>query len=133
MKKDRRSNCPISYALDLIGDKWSLLILRDILFFDKKHYHEFIDSSEGISTNILADRLHKLECAGLISKNQNEENLKKFIYSPTAKSLDLIPMLMEMVLWGAKHDSKTGAPANAVKAMKADRAAFIKSVRKKFQ
>lgn len=132
MKNNRRSDCPISYALDLVGDRWSLLILRDIIFFDKKHYHEFMDSSESISTNILADRLQKLECIGLIVKNENEENLKKFIYAPTSKGLDLIPVLIEMVLWSAKHDPDTGAPPNVIKEMKKNKAGYIKTARMKF-
>lgn len=133
MKQERRSICPISYALDLIGDKWSLLILRDIIFFDKKHYNEFADSSERISTNILADRLQKLECVGLISKNENKENLKKFIYAPTDKGLDLMPILLEMILWSAKHDSETGAPPNVIRQIKKDRAGFVKNIREKFK
>lgn len=133
MKEERRSNCPISYALDLIGDKWSLLILRDIIFFDKKHYNEFADSTERISTNILADRLQKLECVGLISKNENKENLKKFIYAPTAKGLDLMPMLLEVILWSAKHDPETGAPPSFIKQIKRDREGYIKNIRSNFK
>ncbi len=133
MKKKRRSNCPISYALDLIGDKWSLLILRDIIFFDKKHYHEFMESTEGISTNILADRLQKLECVGLIYKSQNEENLKKFIYGPTSKGLELVPTLIEMVLWSAKHDPETGAPPSVIREIKKDKTGYIKNIHAKFK
>ncbi|PIT99965.1 MAG: transcriptional regulator [Bdellovibrionales bacterium CG10_big_fil_rev_8_21_14_0_10_45_34] len=136
MKHKTRSSCPICFSLELFGDKWSLLILRDIILFDKKHYHEFMDSSEGISTNILADRLQKLECAGLIKKKQNEENQKKFIYAPTDEALDLLPLLIEMTLWGVKHNPEidaSQAPPEFIKKMIKDRKRFIKNIRIKFK
>ena len=81
------SGCPISFALDLIGDKWSLLVLRDIMLWDKKHYDEFAASDEGISTNILAARLKQLEADGLISRMQDEDNRRRYIYQPTEKAV----------------------------------------------
>lgn len=133
MPQEKRSNCPISFALDLIGDKWSLLILRDIIFFGKKFYHEFVSSEEGISTNILADRLQKLEEQGFLLKRQDEENKKRFIYSPTAKGLDLLPAIIEVVQWSAKYDPNTGAPPNEIKKIKKDRDGYIKAIRARFK
>ena len=132
MKTKNRSNCPISFALDIFGDKWSLLILRDIIIFAKSNYHEFVNSDEAISTNILADRLIKLETHGLIIKSKDEQNLKKFIYSPTEKALDLIPVILEMVQWSAKYDPNTGAPPEVIKEIKKSPKLAAKKIRSKF-
>ena len=126
------SGCPISFALDLIGDKWSLLVLRDIMLWDKKHYAEFAASDEGISTNILAARLRQLESDGLISRLQDEDNRRRYIYQPTEKALDLLPMIMEMVLWSATHDPVTSAPPHIIEKIKNDRDGYIVAVRDKF-
>jgi DNA-binding HxlR family transcriptional regulator len=109
-KKQRRSNCPISFALESFGDSWSLLIVRDIAYFGKKTYGEFLDSDEGIATNILASRLAQLEESGILHKQTLETDRRKEIYSLTEKGLDLIPILMAFGTWSAKHDPQTGAP-----------------------
>ena len=108
MENNFRSRCPITYALDIFGDKWSLLILRDLVFREKCHYQEFLNSEESISTNILADRLNKLQQHGLINKTKDPGNKKQNIYSITEKSIDLIPMMVEIIGWSAKHDKNTG-------------------------
>ena len=99
----RRSDCPISCVLDLIGDKWTLLILRDMLFFNKSRFEEFLESSEKISTNILTDRLHKLEAGGLITKTPYSSHRLRMSYSPTEKGESLIPVLKEIVKWGRSN------------------------------
>jgi DNA-binding HxlR family transcriptional regulator len=106
-KMQKRSRCPISFALDMFGDKWSLLIVRDLVFTDKKTYGEFLKSDEGIATNILASRLKALENTKIISKVQNPLDKRMDIYSLTRKGFDLVPVLMEMMLWSAKHDPDT--------------------------
>lgn len=128
-----RSHCPIVFALDLIGDKWSLIILRDIILFDKKFYKDFVDSQEGISTNILADRLAKLEAARIISKKRDTEDKKRFIYRPTEKGLALIPMMLEMVLWSGQYDKKTAAPADVLKRIKKDPVKFAEDIKTRFR
>lgn len=128
-----RSHCPIVFALDLIGDKWSLIILRDIILFDKKFYKDFVDSQEGISTNILADRLAKLEAARIISKKRDTEDKKRFIYRPTEKGLALIPMMLEMVLWSGQYDKKTAAPADVLKRIKKDPVKFAEEIKNRFR
>ncbi|MCB0414170.1 MAG: helix-turn-helix transcriptional regulator [Bdellovibrionales bacterium] len=133
MSKERRSQCPISFTLDLVGDKWSLLILRDLMLFNKKYYGEFLNSRESISTNILADRLQRLENSGLISKQKDEQDKKRLIYRPTEKGLDLLPLILEMVQWGVKYDMQTAAPLSEVKKMKKDREGYVKNIRKRFQ
>ena len=117
MKKHegRNSNkCPITFALDVFGDKWSLIILRDILFKGKKYYGEFLYSAEKISTNILANRLHKLESEGLISKTQDPHNLSKFIYRLTRKGKDLLPLMLDMIEWSMKYNPQPDAPDNII-------------------
>src|SRR5262249_57463549 len=106
MKKqhDRRSDCPISFALETFGDLWSLLIVRDIVYFGKKTYGEFLESDEGIATNILASRLAQLEQKGLLLKKPHERDKRKDLYVLTEKGLDLIPILLELAAWSAQHD-----------------------------
>lgn len=104
MKKLRkRSACPISSALDIFGDKWSLLIVRDILMYKKRTYNEFLHSKEGIATNILADRLGLLEAIGIISKEKQPEGHNKYFYRLTRSGLDLAPILIEIILWSDRH------------------------------
>jgi DNA-binding HxlR family transcriptional regulator len=104
-KLQRRSDCPISYALDLFGDKWTLLIIRDMLFKQKRRFGQFAESEEEISTNILADRLARLEAEGLITKKAHPKNGRQVDYALTTKAVDLAPMLIEMILWSAKYDA----------------------------
>ena len=98
-----RSNCPISFSLDVLGDKWTLLILRDLVFAGKSTYGEFLQSEEKVATNILANRLAALESQGFISKTVAADKKSKFTYRLTDNGLDLLPLLMEITLWGAKH------------------------------
>lgn len=126
-------NCPIFFSLEIFGDKWSLIILRDILHFDKTRYTEFLNSGEGISTNILSDRLKNLEKEGIISKEKDPENKKQFIYSPTQKCLDLVPIIIELAVWGATYDPDTGAPPEEMAKIRKNRKAYIENIRKKFK
>lgn len=97
--KEFRSNCPINCALELVGDKWTLLIMRDMLFHNKKTFKEFSGSDEGIATNILSNRLTLLEEHGIITKNKLPNNKKVNVYAPTERGLDLIPIVLELALW----------------------------------
>jgi DNA-binding HxlR family transcriptional regulator len=103
----RRSNCSISYALDYLGDKWTLLVLRDLLFHGKRHFREFLASEEKIASNILAQRLKQLERAGMIMRRTDPTSRRSVIYSPTEKAADLIPALLELTLWSGKYDLHT--------------------------
>jgi DNA-binding HxlR family transcriptional regulator len=104
-----RSHCPVNYGLEIFGDKWSLLIVRDIVFSGKKTYGEFLKSEEGFATNLLASRLVFLEEQGILRKTPDPADKRKGFYSLTEKGLDLIPMLLDIVLWSAKHDPKSHA------------------------
>jgi DNA-binding HxlR family transcriptional regulator len=112
MKKGKnklRSHCPVNYGLEAFGDRWALLILRDIVFRGKRTYGEFLKSEEGFATNILASRLDHLIEVGILQRERDEADRRKDIYSLTEKGLDLIPLLFEMVLWSAKYDSRSEA------------------------
>lgn len=98
-----RSDCPLNYGLEIFGDKWSLLIIRDLMFFGKKYYSEFICSGEKISTNILAERLTWLEKENIIRKEKDKNHKQKLIYSLTDKGIDLLPVLMEIGLWSDRY------------------------------
>ncbi|MEM7134178.1 MAG: helix-turn-helix domain-containing protein [Chloroflexota bacterium] len=128
--------CPITFALDIFGDKWSLLIIRDMVFKKKKYYGEFLQSAEKISTNILADRLTKLETQRLISKTRDCQNQKKYIYRLTEKGQELLPLLLEIVEWSTKYDPQPdvpdniifGAPANLLVRFRTDRDNLISEI-----
>lgn len=112
MKKEQnklRSHCPVNYGLEAIGDRWALLILRDIIFRGKRTYGEFLKSEEGFATNILAARLDHLINTGILKREVDERDGRRDIYSLTEKGLDLIPLIFEMVLWSAKYDSHSEA------------------------
>lgn len=99
----RRSACPISATLEILGDKWTLLVIRDLMFGEKKTYGEFLQSEEKIATNILADRLLILESNGIIEKKAFPGNKVKNLYQLTSKGIDLMPILFEIILWGDKY------------------------------
>lgn len=98
-----RSSCPVSSALDLFGDKWSLIIVRDIVYYGERTFKDFSQNTEKISSARLSDRLIKLEELGIITKNQHPTNKKVFLYDLTRKGLDLTPVIIEFVLWSAKY------------------------------
>jgi DNA-binding HxlR family transcriptional regulator len=102
--KGRRSDCPVNFAVETLGDKWSLVILRDIIFWGKHTYGEFLRSDEKIATNILANRLEYLEAEGLISKSPHPEDKRKDYYSVTEKGIELVPMFIEMIAWSAQQE-----------------------------
>lgn len=113
-----RSHCPISFALDIIGDRWTLLVLRDLLMNGKRAYGEMLASEEGMATNVLADRLAWLETHGILEKRRQT-------YRVTAKGLDLLPVMLDLVAWSAKYDTHTAAPRALVKRLTQDRAAVL--------
>jgi DNA-binding HxlR family transcriptional regulator len=127
-KIEHRSTCPISTALDIFGDKWSLLVIRDLMFNEKKTYSEFLDSEEKIATNILADRLMLLEAAEIISKLKHPESKAKVLYKLTPKGIDLIPVMLEIILWSEKHYDVHPYARQFAKQVKKDKQGMIKQV-----
>ena len=124
-----RSNCPIAFALDFVGDKWTLIVLRDLIFSRKRYFQEFLDSNEKIASNILAARLKLLEGAGLVTREADPAHARRMIYAPTEKALDLTPALLELLLWGTKHHAKANAPQEFVRRAAADRNSLVAELR----
>jgi DNA-binding HxlR family transcriptional regulator len=133
-KKDaspkRRSGCPLNASVEMLGDRWSLLILRDMMLRGFRSYKEFLESYEGIATNILADRLRKLQSYGIIAAEQDPSDGRKLIYVLTAKGIDLAPVLTEMVLWAAAHERTENQAL--VRLMKKDKAQFLTGIRQRW-
>jgi DNA-binding HxlR family transcriptional regulator len=123
-----RSNCPINFVLETFGDKWTLLVIRDLMFKGKRYYGEFLDSAENISTNILANRLQRLENHGVISKEQDPEHKSKFIYSLTCKGKALLPIMLEITQWSGTYDALTNTPKSFLNALKGDKEAVKRDV-----
>lgn len=119
-----RSHCPINFLLETLGDKWTLLVVRDLMFKGKCTYNEFLQSDEKISTNILADRLKKLEENNVVTKVLSEQSRNKMVYRLTNKGADLLPLMLEITAWSAKHDDSTNVPANFLKEFTADKKAL---------
>ncbi len=124
-----RSDCPINYSLQMLGDSWSLLIIRDILFAGKKTFGEFLSSDEGIARNILTNRLSNLVQNGIIVKGPHPTDRRKEIYSLSDKGLDLIPLLLELSAWGARNEPKTAANFAWVENMQMEKEELIAHIR----
>ncbi|WP_255375575.1 helix-turn-helix domain-containing protein [Saccharomonospora sp. CUA-673] len=103
MSDRHRSRCPINLSVEVLGDRWTLLVLRDIVFAGKRHYRELLASEEGISTNILADRLRMLVDHGLLTRSDDPSHKQKAIYSLTEQSIELVPVLVQIGIWGRRH------------------------------
>ena len=123
-KAKARSGCPVSVSLDLLGDRWSLLIVRDMMVRGYRTFREFQRAGEGIATNILADRLQKLEDGGILKREPAAEDGRSTHYRLTEKGIALAPVLLEILIWGA-HYEKTDAPCAAIEKMEQNRAAVI--------
>src|SRR5438445_6107594 len=126
----RRSECPLNASVEILGDRWSLLIIRDMMLRGFRSYKEFLESYEGIATNILADRLRKLVAHGIITTERDRSDGRKLIYLLTAKGIDLAPVLTEMVLWAARHE-ETGNQT-LVRLIQTDRQRFLEQVRERW-
>src|SRR5229473_3603850 len=125
-----RSPCPLNASVEMLGDRWSLLIIRDMMVRGSQTYKQFLESYEGIATNILADRLRRLETHGIITTQPDPSDGRKLIYSLTPKGIDLAPVLTEMVLWAARHE-KTENQA-LVRQMQKDKQQFLAAIRKRW-
>jgi DNA-binding HxlR family transcriptional regulator len=131
-KQKRRSACPVSVSLEVFGDRWSLLIVRDLMVRGFRTFKEFQESGEGIATNILADRLRKLEATGIISAETDEMDRRRVSYRLTEKGIDLAPVLLELLLWGARH-AETAAPCALVETMAKHRELIVAEVRRRWK
>lgn len=125
-RSGRRSDCPINFALQTFGDAWSLLVIRDLMFTDRRTYTDFLTAEEGMATNVLADRLRRLRASGLIRKRGSGRGAE---YGLTEKGLDLLPAMLELIAWSARYDRRTAAPPAFVRALSEDRAGVAGQMR----
>jgi len=125
----RRSTCPINASLELLGDRWSLLVVRDLLFAGTRTYKDFLHSEEGIATNILADRLASLLASGLIASDRDPEDGRKVVYRLTGKGIDLAPALLELGRWAVRHEAGVRRP-EPLRLWEADPDGFLRQLRK---
>ena len=128
-----RSHCPTNYALEHFGDKWSLLIIRDLMFKGKRHYNEFFESDERVSTSVLGDRLKSLEESGIIKRCVDNVKKSRIRYSLTEKGIALLPMMIEMIIWSGSFDRQTAAGQDFLDLAKNDKAALIMDLTKKLK
>jgi DNA-binding HxlR family transcriptional regulator len=133
MAKKFRSSCLIASVLDLVGDKWSLLIIRDMLLHKKKTFKEMMASEEGVATNLLSQRLKLLESLEVVTKRKLPQNQKENIYLLTQKGIDLAPMIMEIVLWSDKYVRSYNTEMNAYETKDINKSQVIESVQNEYK
>jgi len=131
-KAKRRSECPVSISLERFGDRWSLLIIRDLMVRGFRTFKEFQEAGEGIATNILADRLRKLETAGIIQAETDEADRRKLDYRLTLKGIDLAPVLLELLIWGSRHE-ETRVPCAFIDTLSRNREEVLAEVRRRWR
>jgi len=127
----RKSDCPIHFAIERFGDAWTLLIIRDLMFFGRSTYGEFLYAGEGIATNILADRLERLEVGGIVSKGPDPERPSRSRYALTRQGIDLLPIMLDMIAWSGEYDPGTAVPPQFVERLKTDRVAVEAEIRER--
>src|SRR5712692_7060706 len=125
-RRRRKSDCPVHFALEVFGDAWTLLVIRDLMFKNRTTYTELLRAEEGIATNILADRLVRLEQDGIVAKDAATAGGG---YRLTAKGIDLLPIVLEVIAWSAKHDQRTAADRAFVRRFRANKEAFARKLR----
>ncbi|MBL0740725.1 winged helix-turn-helix transcriptional regulator [Chryseolinea lacunae] len=129
----KRSGCPVSSSLDIWGDKWSLLIIRDLMYAKQCTYGDFLKSEEKIATNILASRLETLEATGIITRLEHPDSKAKVLYKLTQKGIDMLPILMEIYFWGEKYFVLSDQHKAFLKDVKKDKEGFIKRTNEKLK
>src|SRR5690348_5740386 len=129
--EERRSGCPLNASVEMLGDRWSLLIIRDMMLLGRRTFKEFLASYERPATNILADRLRKLEACGILRAERDPADGRKVIYLLTPKGMDLAPVLAEMVLWAGRHEKTENRPL--VRLMQKDKQKFIRQIRRRWE
>ncbi len=127
----RRSGCPVSISLERFGDRWSLLIIRDLMVRGYRTFKEFQESGEGIATNVLTERLRKLQEAGILTAEINQSDMRRVNYRLTEKGIDLAPVMLELLIWAARHE-ETAAPCVLIDNMEQNRSAVLAEVRRRW-
>ncbi len=127
--KQRDTGCPVAFALDTFGDRWSLVIIRDLMMRGFETFGQLLESDEGIATNVLANRLKEFELAGIVSKSRDPDNHRRVIYRLTGKGVDLAPLMLELVRWSVKYDPATKADKAMLERIENDRDGFVADLR----
>ena len=130
--RQRRSDCPISVSLEIFGDRWTLLIVRDLMLKGRTTFGEFLDGGEGIASNVLADRLSRLEAHGVVERRPHDQDGRRRTYRLTEKGIELAPVLLEIILWAARHEA-TAAPASELAVMTGQRALYLADIRARWE
>ena len=131
-KPQRRSACPVSSSLEVVGDRWSLLIIRDLMVRGYHTFKQFLESGEGIATNILSNRLRRLEAAGILISEPENTDGRKLNYRLTQKGIDLAPVVLELLIWGSRHE-QTGVPYSLMDQMARNRQQVLAEVRRRWR
>jgi DNA-binding HxlR family transcriptional regulator len=127
-----RSGCPVSVSLEVFGDRWSLLIVRDLMVRGLRTFKEFQESGEGVASNILADRLQRLAAAEILTAEPERTDGRRLNYRLTEKGIELAPVMLELLIWGARH-VKTGAPCEVIDHLAANREAVLAETRRRWE
>jgi DNA-binding HxlR family transcriptional regulator len=127
-----RSGCPVNISLEVFGDRWSLLIVRDLMVRGFRAFQDFLDSGEGIATNILSGRLRRLQYSGIVEAERDPHDGRRVNYRLTKKGIDLAPVMLELLIWGAQHED-TGAPQSVVSEMARNREAVLEETRRRWR
>ena len=130
--QSHRSGCAIGITLDMLGDPWTLLVVRDLMFKGGKTFGDFLSADEGVATNILTARLCRLKANGIVEKRRDPADARRLIYRLTGKGIDLAPAIVEIVLWATSYE-QTDAPPELIQSMRTDKAAFLKQLRAAWQ
>jgi DNA-binding HxlR family transcriptional regulator len=132
VRRERRSDCPLNISLEIFGDRWTLLIVRDIMLKGRRTFREFLDGGERIASNVLAERLTRLEEHSIVERDGNPADRRSQIYRLTEKGIELAPVLLEMILWAARHED-TAAPPNEVRQMSRHRDTYLSELRQRWE
>lgn len=125
--RSRRSSCPVNLTLEILGDNWSLLIVRDLMLLGRKTFNQFLNADEGIASNILTDRLQRLEANGIVSRQRDIEDGRRIVYRLTKKGIDLAPLMAEIMLWAAQYEN-TNIPPEMLDSLRSNREQFIRDI-----
>lgn len=131
-RRENRSLCPLNVSLEIFGDRWTLLIVRDLMLKGRHTFREFLKGGENITTSVLADRLTRLEAHGIVERRPNGRDARSHIYRLTEKGIQLAPVLLDMILWAARHE-ETAAPPSEVRRMEGERDAYLEEIRARWE
>jgi DNA-binding HxlR family transcriptional regulator len=131
-RRENRSTCPLNVSLEIFGDRWTLLIVRDLMLKGRKTFREFLDGGESIASNVLADRLTRLEARGIVEQRANVQDGRSHNYRLTEKGIQLAPVLLEMILWAARHEV-TAAPLSEVRRIATQRETNLAEIRARWE